>query len=65
MKKIIFFLAIYLGAFLNNAQAQDVATLLKEGLQLERSQKEIEALDKYKLVLSQEPTNITALVKAA
>ena len=29
------------------------------------SQKEIEALDKYKLVLSQEPTNITALVKAA
>lgn len=65
MKKIIFLIAIFVGAFLNFAQAQDIATLLKEGLQLERSQKEIEALDKYKLVLNQEPSNITALVKAA
>ena len=65
MKKIIFFLAFCCNAFFNGAHAQDIATLLKEGLQLERSQKEIEALEKYKIVLSQEPTNITALVKAA
>ena len=44
MKKIIFFLAVCVGACLNFAQAQDIATILKEGLQLERAQKEIEAL---------------------
>jgi tetratricopeptide (TPR) repeat protein len=65
MKKIIFLLVFCCSAFVNGAHAQDIATLLKEGLQLERSQKEIEALEKYKIVLSQEPTNITALVKAA
>jgi hypothetical protein len=65
MKKIIFFLALCFGVSVIGAKAQDIPTLLKEGLQLERSQKEIEALEKYKLVLSQEPTNITALVKAA
>ena len=65
MKKIIFFLALSIGVCMNIALAQDVTTLLKEGLQLERSQKEIEALEKYKLVLSQEPTNLNALVKAA
>ena len=65
MKKIIFFLAFCCSVFANGTQAQDIATLLKEGLQLERSQKEIEALEKYKIVLSQEPTNVTALVKAA
>ena len=65
MKKIIFFLALSIGVCMNIALAQDVTILLKEGLQLERSQKEIEALEKYKLVLSQEPTNINALVKAA
>jgi len=65
MKKTIFFLALCFVTFVYSAAAQDIPTLLKEGLQLERSQKEIEALEKYKLVLSQEPTNITALVKAA
>jgi len=65
MKKTIFFLALCFVTFVYSASAQDIPTLLKEGLQLERSQKEIEALEKYKLVLSQEPTNITALVKAA
>ena len=65
MKKIIFLLAFCCSAFVNGTHAQDIASLLKEGLQLERSQKEIEALEKYKIVLSQEPTNITALVKAA
>jgi len=58
-------LALCFGVSVIVAKAQDIPTLLKEGLQLERSQKEIEALEKYKLVLSQEPTNITALVKAA
>jgi hypothetical protein len=65
MKKVFFFLALCIGAYINSAQAQDIATLLKEGLQLERQQKEIEALDKYKLLLSQDPSNITALVRAA
>jgi Tfp pilus assembly protein PilF len=65
MKKVFFFLALCIGAYINSAQAQDIVTLLKEGLQLERQQKEIEALDKYKLVLSQDPSNITALVRAA
>lgn len=58
-------MALCFGVSVIGAKAQDIPTLLKEGLQLERSQKEIEALEKYKLVLSQEPTNITALVKAA
>lgn len=58
-------MALCFGVSVIVAKAQDIPTLLKEGLQLERSQKEIEALEKYKLVLSQEPTNITALVKAA
>jgi tetratricopeptide (TPR) repeat protein len=65
MKKTIFFLALCFVTFVYSAAAQDIPTLLKEGLQLERSQNEIEALEKYKLVLSQEPTNITALVRAA
>jgi len=65
MKKIIFFLALCFGVNVIGAKAQDIPTLLKEGLQLERQQKEIEALEKYKLALSQEPTNITALVRAA
>ncbi len=65
MKKIIFFLALCFGVTVHVAQAQDIPTLLKDGLQLERQQKEIEALEKYKLVLSQEPTNLTALVRAA
>ena len=65
MKKIIFFLALCFGISVNGAKAQDIPTLLKEGLQLERSQKEVEALEKYKLILSQDPTNVTALVRAA
>ena len=64
MKNLIFFVAVCFGVFFNSAHAQDIATLLKEGLQLERSQKEIEALEKYKLVLGQDPANLTALVRA-
>jgi hypothetical protein len=65
MKKIIFFLAVCIVAGMTSSRAQDIPTLLKEGIQLERQQKEIEALEKYKVVLSQEPANVTALVKAA
>ncbi|MFM6970462.1 MAG: tetratricopeptide repeat protein [Sediminibacterium sp.] len=65
MKKIIFFLALCFGVIVNGAKAQDIPTLLKEGLQLERSQKEVEALEKYKRILSQDPNNVTALVRAA
>jgi hypothetical protein len=65
MKKLILFVAVCIGAFMNTTHAQDVATLLKEGLQLERSQKEVEALEKYKLVLSQDPANLNALIRAA
>jgi hypothetical protein len=46
-------------------QAQDSNLLLKEADNLERQQKEAEALEKYKLVLLNAPDNIKALVKAA
>ncbi len=65
MKKLILFVWVFFVAGIMPLMAQDIPTLLKEGVQLERSQKEIEALEKYKLVLSQEPTNITALIRAA
>ena len=58
-------MAVCIVAGMTSSRAQDIPTLLKEGIQLERQQKEIEALEKYKLVLSQEPANVTALVKAA
>jgi hypothetical protein len=65
MKKLILFVWVFFVAGIFFSHAQDITALLKEGVQLERSQKEIEALEKYKLVLSQEPTNITALIRAA
>jgi len=65
MKKLILFVWVFFVAGIMPMMAQDITALLKEGVQLERSQKEIEALEKYKLVLSQEPTNITALIRAA
>ncbi len=46
-------------------QAQESLVLLKEAENLERSLKENEALDKYKQVLTLEPNNVKALVKAA
>lgn len=65
MKKIIIFFTVCISTFFFSANAQDMATLLKDGQQLERSQKEIEALEKYKLVLSTDPVNIIALIRAA
>jgi hypothetical protein len=47
------------------AWSQDINVLLKEADNLEKQQKEIEALEKYKLILLQEPTQLKALVKGA
>lgn len=47
------------------AQSQDVNLLLKEADNLERQQKEAEALEKYKQILLTAPDNLKALVKAA
>jgi predicted Zn-dependent protease len=49
----------------SNLQAQDVKVLLKEADNFERSLKEDNALDKYKQVLTIEPTNFLALTKSA
>ncbi|TDO25142.1 tetratricopeptide repeat protein [Sediminibacterium goheungense] len=45
--------------------AQDINILLKEANNLERVQKDNEALDKYKQVLGIEATNLKSLVRAA
>ncbi len=47
-----------------SVQSQDINILLKEASNFERVQKENEALEKYKLVLTQDPVNLKALVKA-
>lgn len=45
--------------------SQDINVLLKEASNLERVQKDNEALEKYKLVLSQDPAHLKALVRSA
>jgi tetratricopeptide (TPR) repeat protein len=47
------------------AQSQDINVLLKEADNFEKQQKEAEALEKYKVVLLQEPVHLKALVKSA
>lgn len=47
------------------SKAQDVGVLMKEAQNAERSLKESEALEKYNQVLTADPTNVQALVKAA
>jgi tetratricopeptide (TPR) repeat protein len=44
--------------------SQDINVLFKEASNFERVQKENEALEKYKLILTQDPANVKALVKA-
>lgn len=44
MKKIIFFLAVCIVAGMTSSRAQDIPTLLKEGIQLERQQKKLRHL---------------------
>lgn len=45
--------------------SQDVNVLFKEADNLEKQQKELDALEKYKQILLQTPSSIKALVKAA
>ena len=48
-----------------SVQSQDIPILFKEAENLEKQQKEAEALEKYKELIGLEPGNIKALVKAA
>jgi hypothetical protein len=59
------FFSLILSLVLMGAQSQDINVLLKEADNLEKQQKEVEALDKYKIILGLEPANLKALVKAA
>lgn len=61
--KLLFSILFFLTAA--TAQSQDITVLLKEAGNLEKQQKETEALDKYKQILIQDPANLKALVKAA
>lgn len=60
-----FILPVFLFLAATGLHAQDVNVLLKEADNLEKTQKENEALEKYKAVLLQEPTNLKALVKSS
>jgi hypothetical protein len=61
--KIVFTAFLFFAAF--NTRAQDINVLLKEADNLEKTQKDNDALEKYKLVLLQEPTHLKALVKSS
>ncbi|NCT94621.1 MAG: tetratricopeptide repeat protein [Chitinophagaceae bacterium] len=63
MKKILSLLCM--ACCLQLVQAQDIPVLLKEAQNLDRQQKDNEALDKYKNILLQDPVNLKALVRAA
>lgn len=62
MKSLFTFLFV---GFTTAMFAQDVNVLLKEAQNLERSLKDVEALEKYKQVLATSPNNVPALLKAA
>jgi tetratricopeptide (TPR) repeat protein len=62
MKILSFFIFCIVGI---SAHSQEIPVLLKEADNFERQLKEVEALDKYKQVLSVEPNNLKALVSAA
>lgn len=59
------FLTLLVSCVVMSAYGQDVNILLKEAENLERQQKEPEALEKYKQVLLVQPATMKALVKAA
>jgi tetratricopeptide (TPR) repeat protein len=63
MMKFVSFCILFLVTV--SVNGQDLAVLLKEAENFERQLKEVEALDKYKQVLSVAPTNVKALVRAA
>ena len=62
MKSILLFTVLFFSIHL---YAQDVVTLTKEAVNLEKTLKENEAFDKYKQILSIEPNNLKALVKCS
>lgn len=64
MKKNILIIFVFIISA-SKVMCQENVVLLKEAENLERSLKEPEALDKYKLILAGDPTNIKALVKSA
>ncbi len=63
MKRIFFILFSFFS--MAAIQAQDINVLLKEADNLEKQQKEAEALEKYKQVLLLNPTQFKSLVKSA
>ncbi|CAN5663949.1 hypothetical protein BH10BAC3_BH10BAC3_36230 [soil metagenome] len=62
MKKIVLLLSLLYSL---SGLAQDATTLMQEGKALEQKFKEEEAIEKYKLAFSTEPSNIASLVKLA
>ena len=60
-----FLLIIFTLISINLVFGQENIVLFKEAENLERSLKEPEALEKYKLILASNASNIKALVKAA
>ncbi len=58
-------LSVMLSLATLTAQSQDINVLLKEADNLEKQQKETEALDKYKQVLILQPATLKAIVKLA
>ncbi len=56
----VFFITPFL-----SVSAQDMNSLLKEADNLEKQQKEVEAMEKYKQVLIDNPANVKSLVKLA
>ncbi|MBW0178279.1 tetratricopeptide repeat protein [Sediminibacterium sp.] len=66
MKRILQYSLFVCFLFCHNlSSAQDINILLKEASNLERVQKDNEALEKYKQVLALEPTHLKALVRSA
>ncbi len=61
--KLFFSLMLMVAA--GSISAQDINVLMKEADNLEKQQKETEALEKYKQVLVLEPATIKAMVKSA
>ena len=59
------FFSMLLSLAMLTVHSQDINVLLKEADNLEKQQKESDALDKFKLILGLEPANIKALVKSA
>lgn len=59
------FLTVMVSCVVMSAYGQDVNVMLKEAENLERQQKEPEALEKYKQILLVQPATMKALVKSA